>query len=225
MTISCNNVRRRSTAYVDGRLRSSEQSGVAEHLAECEACSSYLEQVAAICSGLNNLSAPAVPASLQTQLKVIASRERASVIESRGSRFQAIWMRWKFRLRELMRPVALPATGGLLSAMLLFGTFVLMIGTTTRIVSYEIPLCGDCGPNLLPLDLRSKLVVLDMTLDSSGRIADYAVSDPSTKFTADLQSQSHLGSITMPSMPTVFAVEQPISGDIQIRFMPLAFRQ
>jgi hypothetical protein len=99
------------------------------------------------------------------------------------------------------------------------------MGTNTRIASYEIPLSvfTDDEPNLLPIDLRSNLIVLNMTLESSGRISDYAVSDPAKKFTTGLQS--HLGSITLPSMPTVFAVAQPISGDIQIRFIPLAFRQ
>lgn len=224
MSISCNHVRRQSTAYVDGRLRSNEQAGVVAHLVECQACSSYFEQMSSIRSALNGLPAPVMPSGLKTRLKVIASRERASVLESRGSRFQAIWARWKFRISEMMRPLALPATGGLLSAVLLFGTFVLMIGTTSQIVSYEIPLCGDNSePSLLPIALRSNQVVLNMTLDGSGRIADYAISDPGTKFTSD--PQSHLGSITLPSVPTVFAVAQPISGDIQIQLIPLAFRQ
>ena len=97
-----------------------------------------------------------------------------------------------------------------------------MIGTTTRMASYEIPLYGDNEPNLVPMDLRSKFV-LSMTLDSRGRIADYALSDPPRSFSAGLQS--HLGSITMPDIPSVFAMEQPISGDIQIRLISLGFRQ
>jgi hypothetical protein len=222
MTISCNNARRNSTAYVDGRLRSSEHAGVSSHLAECGDCTEYFEQLAIIRSVLNGLSAPSIPGRLQTNLRVIASRERATVLESRGSRFRAFWARWKFRFSEMMRPLALPATGGLLSAMLLFGTFVLMIGTTTLIASYEIPLCGDIEPNLVPMDLRSKFV-LSMTLDSNGNIADYALSDPPRNFTAGMQS--HLGSITMPDIPSVFAVEHPVSGDIQIRLIPLGFRQ
>ncbi|MGA8599660.1 MAG: zf-HC2 domain-containing protein [Bryobacteraceae bacterium] len=225
MAISCHNAKRRSTAYVDGRLRSDERTGVAAHLTECEECTSYFEQLTVIRSALKGLSAPPIPGRLQTSLKVIASRERANVLEWKGSRFRAVWERWKFHASELMRPLALPATGGLISALLLFGTFVLTMGTTTRIASYEIPLSAitDDEPNLLPVDLRSNLIVLNMTLDSSGRIGDYAISDPAKKFTAGLQS--HLGSITLPSMPNVFAVAQPISGDIQIRFIPLAFRQ
>jgi hypothetical protein len=62
-----------------------------------------------------------------------------------------------------------------------------------------------------------------MTLNRTGRLGDYALSEPPRDVTADLRS--HLGSITIPDMPTVFALEQPISGDIQIRLMPLGFRQ
>jgi hypothetical protein len=225
MIISCHNAKRQSTAYVDGRLRSDERTGVAAHLTECEECTSYFEQLTVLRAALRNLSAPPIPSRVHTRLRVIASRECANVLEWKGSRIKALWERWKFHASELMRPLALPATGGLISAMILFGTLVLTMGTTSRIVSYEIPLTAvtDDQPNLLPVDLRSGLIVLNMTLDSNGRIGDYAVSDPAKKFTAGLQS--HLGSITLPSVPTVFAVAQPISGDIQIRFTPLAFRQ
>jgi hypothetical protein len=225
MILSCHHAKRQSTAYVDGRLRLDERTGVAAHLTECEECTSYFEQITVLRSTLNDLSAPLMPGRLKTNLRVIASRECASVLEWKGSRFRALWERWKFHASELMRPLALPATGGLVSAMILFGTLVLTLGTTTRIASYEIPLSAvtDDEPNLLPVDLRSNLIVLNMTVNGSGRIGDYAVSDPAKKFTAVLQS--HLGSITLPSMPTVFAVAQPISGDIQIRFTPLAFRQ
>ena len=74
----------------------------------------------------------------------------------------------------------------------------------------------------MPVELGLHTVILTMSLDANGRMADYAVADPACKYSADLQAQS--SNISMPSMPTVFAVAQPISGDIEIKFLPLAFR-
>jgi hypothetical protein len=174
---------------------------------------------------MRQLPAASVPEQLQVSLRVIASRHRAELVRTHGSRLTAIWERWKFRLREAMRPVALPATGGLLSSMLLFGTFILTIGTTKRMVSYEIPLHdGDqLQTTLVPVELRTHSVVLNMSFDSNGRIGDYAVDDPFCKFTAGLQA--HPASISVPEFATVFGVSPRISGDIQIKFSPIAYRQ
>ena len=225
MSINCHEAKRYSAGYIDGRLRSDERSGVAAHLTVCECCSSYFDQVVLVRTAMGQMSQPAVPAQLQTELKVIASRERAEVLRTRGSRWRAVWERWKFSLNDLMRPLALPATGGLLSSVALFGMFVLTFGTTAARSSYDIPLCGvsNSEATLVPVELRSHSVTLNMTFDSSGRIGDYNVADQGGQFTSGLQA--HLASITVPEFSTVFAVAQPVSGDIQIRFVPLALRQ
>jgi len=168
---------------------------------------------------------PAVPAQLQTELKVIASRERAEVLRSHGSRWKVVWERWKFSINELMRPLALPATGGLLSSIALFGLFVLTFGTTAAKSSYDIPLCGVAASEatLVPIELRTQSVTLNMSFDASGRIGDYNIANQSGSYNSGMQT--HLAAITVPEFTTVFAVARPISGDIQIRFVPLALRQ
>jgi hypothetical protein len=224
MSINCHEAKRSSAGYIDGRLRSDERSGVAEHLAGCASCSSYFEQAVLIRTTMGRLSRPAVPAKLQTQLKVIASRERAEVLRSRGSRWHAIWERWKFSLNDLMRPLALPATGGVLSSIALFGLFVLTFGTTAARSSYDIPLCGvsTSEATLVPIELRTQSVTLNMRFDGSGRIGDYNIANQSGSYSG---MQAHLAAITVPQFSTVFAVARPISGDIQIQFVPLALRQ
>jgi hypothetical protein len=225
MSINCHEVKRSSAGYIDGRLRFDERSGVAEHLTTCESCSSYFDQVVLIRTTMGQMSHPAVPAQLQTELKVIASRERAEVLRTRGSRVRVVWERWKFSLNELMRPLALPATGGLLSSIALFGLFVLTFGTTAATSSYDIPLCGmeTSEATLVPIELRTHSVTLNMSFDSSGRIGDYNIANEGGGYNTAVQA--HLAAITVPEFSTVFAVARPISGDIQIQFVPLALRQ
>jgi hypothetical protein len=106
----------------------------------------------------------------------------------------------------------------------LFATFFFTNTTTTPLVGnfVRVAFSTHNHATLIPVELRSHAVFLNMSIDSNGRIGDYAVSDPDCKFSADLAAQQT--NISMPSIPTVFAVAQPISGDIQIKFLPLAFR-
>lgn len=224
MSINCHEAKQYSAGYIDGRLRSNERLGVAEHLTNCESCSAYFDQVGMIRATMGQMPRPAIPAQLQTELRVIASRERAEVLRTRGSRWKAVWERWKFSLNDLMRPVALPATGGVLSTIAFFGLFVLTFGTTAARSSYDIPLCGVTGSDatLVPIELRTQSVTLNMSFDGSGRIADYNIANQNGSYN---NVQAHLAAITVPEFSTVFAVARPISGDIQIQFVPLALRQ
>jgi hypothetical protein len=224
MSFSCQNVKLYSPEYVDGRLLPGDQYLISSHLNECEACTAYFEQVSTLRATVRSLPESAIPQGLQTRLRVLASKEQAELKATHGSRTRAVWDKWRLRLNNLMRPLALPATGGLLSSLVLFGTFILTIGTTTRIASYEVPLNSDkAEANLVPIELRSHTVILTMSFDANGRMADYVMADPTCAYSTDLRAQP--STISMPSMPTVFAVAQPISGDIQIKFLPLAYRQ
>jgi hypothetical protein len=219
--MTCWSVKRRSTDYVDGRLRGSERSRVAAHLAECDTCSQHTEDLASVRSTLRDLRVPVAPPPLRTALLIMASRERKLV---RDSPLARLWNRWKFRLNEMMRPLTIPATGGVLSSLVLFAALAITISTTTRAVTYEVPViyADKVDPNLVPVELRSS-VVLTLSLDDKGRITDYAVRDGSASFVGD-PSRLQYNNIALPEFRTVLAMTQPVSRDISISFTPLVFR-
>jgi hypothetical protein len=206
---------------VDGRLRGSERSRVAAHLAECDPCSQHIEDLASVRSTLRDLRVPVAPPPLRTELLIMASRERK---QFRDSRLARLWNRWKFRLNEMMRPLTIPATGGVLSSLVLFAALAVTISTTTRAVAYEVPVmyADKADPNLVPVELRSS-VVLTLSLDGNGRITDYAVLDGSDSFVGD-PSRLQYNNIALPEFRTVLALTQPVSRDISISFTPLFFR-
>lgn len=219
--MTCWSVKRRSADYVDGRLRGSDRSRVAAHLAECEVCSLEIEELAAVRSTLRDLGQPAPPARLRTELLVIASREHEAASSSRLGR---LWNRWRFRVNEIMRPLTIPATGGLLSSFILFAALAFTISATTRVVAYEVPVlyANTVDANLVPVELRSS-VVLTLSLDDKGRITDYAVQDGSASFVGD-PGRLQQNNIALPEFRTVLAMTQPVSRDISISFTPLVFR-
>jgi len=217
-------MQRRSMDYVDGRLRKSEHSRIEAHLAECQDCSRRVHEIHDVRATLHGLRPVKAPAELRLRLQISASRERKALIETNGSRFLRIWNYWAFRLDELMRPITIPATGGLFSSIVLFGALAFTIGTTTRGVTYEVPVMyaerGDA--NLVPVELRSS-VVLTLSVDSNGRIIDYAVRDKAGSFSGDA-TRLQYNNISVPEIPNALRLAMPTSSDIRISFTPIIFR-
>jgi hypothetical protein len=181
----------------------------------------HVYQIRSMRSSLMGLRGPSVPVALRSKLLVLASKERQILVETDGSRWRRFWNRWKFRLNELTQPFTIPATGGVLSSVLLFSALALTIGTSSRQVGYEVPIMyGErMDANLVPLELRSS-VVLTLSLDGRGRITDYAVRDGSRDFVGDA-TRLQYNNIPMPEFPSVLQLAQPTIGDIQISFIPL----
>jgi Putative zinc-finger len=224
MRLTCIRALRRSTTYLDGRMRGPQRARIAAHLRECDACAGYFEQVAYNRDLLRSTPSPKAPENLTAVLQVIASRERELILNNGGSRLNALLEQWRFRLQGLMRPFALPATGGLISSFVLFATLVLAIGTTARVVSYDVPLSYNpprVEATLVPVELRTQDITVTMSLDHNGKITEYAVADGKASFAGD-SSKLLTPNISLPS---VLGVAEPISGDIQISFRPLGFRQ
>jgi hypothetical protein len=174
---------------------------------------------------LGNLAQPKTPASLRIRLQVIASRERQAMLETNGSRLRRVWNRWRFRMDQIMRPLTIPATGGLLSSLILFGALALTIRTATNGVTYEVPVFNATrvDPNLVPVELRSS-VVLTLSLDGTGRITDYAVRDGSGSFVGDA-TRLQGNNISLPDFPSVLAMAQPTTRDISVSFIPMGFQR
>ncbi len=192
---------------------------------KCDDCRVRVDDIRSVRHSLEKLPRPAAPASLRSKLLVLASKERQFLIESNGSRLLQFWNSWKFRLDQLMRSLTIPATGGVLSSVLLFGALAFTIGTTTRQVAYEIPILytEHMDANLVPLQLRSSLV-MTLSMDGRGHITDYAVHNSSASF-AGSGTQLQYNNITMPEFPGVLALAQPTIGDISIYLRPIVFRQ
>lgn len=220
----CWTARRRSAGYVDGRLRASERSRFEAHVNNCSCCSLRVEQMRSMRSALGSLPEPVPPDELRTALCVTASQERQAILDRRGSRLRRAWNQWRFRLDEVMRPLTIPATGGLLSSLLLFGSFAFTIENSSRMVNYEVPvLYSDrVVANLVPLQLRSA-VMLTLSLDGNGRITDYTVREGSASFVGDV-ARLQYNNISLPEFPSVLALAQPINGDVSILFRPIVFR-
>jgi hypothetical protein len=177
----CYRVRRLLAGYCDDGLSSEERQAVRTHLALCRSCAALSQQYVRGRAALRALPALAPPKHLLTALRILASRESAR--RSSGARFQGSLARWAVRTRlqtqALMRPLALPLAGGLLSAVLLFGLVVPNFFAPHRVShSADVPTMLSTEPSFVgmgPFGFGGDEVVVDLTVDSQGRFVDYSI--------------------------------------------------
>lgn len=142
------------------------------------------------------------PSSLRTALRVHASRERQRPVEGLLS---APLIAWYDRLRLLMHnavwPVALPATGGVFSAVVLLGMWLIPYYPVRASSDLDVP-TGLTANNWTGTATSAALrgtrafgvlgadVVVDVTIDNLGRMIDYRiVSGPNTVQDPDFRSR------------------------------------
>lgn len=222
--MTCFGAKRKSTAYFDTRLRERERARVEDHLRACDPCAGYYEQIRSVRLGLQRLPRPDAPSLLRIRLQILASRERQILTEPSSSRWERAWEAWKFRVNQWMRPLTIPATGGIVSSILLSIVFALSMVTNTRTVAYayDVPLDyqqqdeSSGTATLLPMNLRSSLL-LNMRLDGHGHIQNFMARDSSAQITGhgrDLSSHD----ISLPNFP-----EPAVGGDISILVTPVVY--
>lgn len=200
--MSCQSVQEQISLLLDGLLVETERDGVAAHLRACPACDARFQSMQSMRAALRTLDEAPLPAALALRLQVLASHERLRM-RSRASlaSFVDFWSgRAELLFENMMRPLALPFAGGLLSAMLLFGMLVpnlsfrhnfsddRQLATASapdgRLVE-SLPAPGSPtwlwkgdSPRLESADFVASddETVLELTIDETGRVADYSIS-------------------------------------------------
>ncbi len=177
--MNCNIVRNSLSAHLDGCLPKEERERVALHLARCGGCQLRLEEMARVRAAVRSLPAKPVPAKVTTALRVMASKERARVAARQG---WADFLPSRLRLwvDNLMRPLALPFAGGLVSAVALFALLIPSFAFHP-ITGNDVPFGLSTEPAVksqLPfgfVDNDTADFVVEVVVDGQGRMADFAI--------------------------------------------------
>lgn len=166
--MSCHWAREKLAGYVQDQLRPGETSAVRRHLLSCEVCYEEYEYQARLSSPLRELAAAPPPPAMAT-----AIRWQAFAPPRPG-----FWERWQVHLSNLMRPVALPAAGGLLSALILFGFLMPAVSASRAAhLGQDVPTMLFTGPRFKeasPFPVTEDLLV-EAWIDAQGKITDYRV--------------------------------------------------
>ena len=174
----CHDVHRELSVYLDGRSSAAIGRSIKAHLDACEDCSSRLDQLSSARAAVAGMARMPVPAGLQAALQLLAYREASR--RARRQSWRAALANWadtlRIRLDNVMRPLAIPAAGGVLSAVLLFGSLVPAF-TRTRVfhdvpTAFYTPVAID---DSYPMVFHDTDIIVDLTIDQEGRMIDYAL--------------------------------------------------
>lgn len=179
--MKCHSVERSLSAYLDGLLSGQEGGEVAAHLTRCAPCTTRSQQLQQVRSTLRRMTAPQAPDDLAMQLKVMASRELARRREQLSySSPAAMWVaRCRLCVENLMRPLAIPFAGGLVSTMVLFSILLPAFSPLAVTHPNDIPTVLTTDPTLMSaasFGLGDEEVSVDLTIDEQGRMVNYSVS-------------------------------------------------
>jgi hypothetical protein len=185
--------KRNLAAYIDGELGPLSNWVMRRHLTYSpELFDEYesRESAASLGALLRHLSTVQPPVRLGTRIRLAISHESAP-------RF---WARWKIHLDNLMRPLAVPAAGGVLAAVMSFVTLMGSVGITPRMFAEDVPLAFFdkafvAIPEMsapTPFSVTEETVVLAF-IDGEGWVYDFRVisndgSRPNAKLAAELAS-------------------------------------
>ncbi len=216
----CTEAEDQFSSYLDGTLSGVAMADVREHLEHCRECSQSFAAWRGTVSALSLLGSLKAPATLPVQLRVAVSREKSRTL---GTWLERLLVRWQ----NTMAPLAVQASAGFASAVLLLGTVLLLVGTLAApepAAARDEPIGMALPPRLLytslpdgsnPMAALNGSVVVRVFVDASGRVYDYRV----LSGLADERSRSALANGMMWSFfEPAHVFGQPVRGSVILSF-------
>jgi putative zinc finger protein len=181
--MNCGEAARYLPGYLDGTIQPRHRAGLRQHLFSCGDCRQQLDRYALMANCLAHLDPVLPPRDLALRIRVQASQLNSHWLGN-------CWTRARLCFKNILEPLAVPATGGLLTAL---AVFVLVVQN----ILVGVPM-GGVVPNDLPLNLvqparleslapfpiagivadgrpDSGALVLEATLDARGQVVRYRI--------------------------------------------------
>ncbi len=113
---NCSEIRGHFSDYLDNACSLETRKSIRYHLSFCRACEEQLEQLQSVQEELRSIPRRPVPSDLALRLRIATSKKTSP---------KPVSVRW-LHLENALRPLLIPATGGVLTAIICFG---LMMGS------------------------------------------------------------------------------------------------
>ncbi|HTW24231.1 MAG TPA: zf-HC2 domain-containing protein [Candidatus Baltobacteraceae bacterium] len=184
--MKCQEARKRLPGYLDGAMRAQDNAGLRQHLDSCAECRDHLERYRLLSGYLGHMEPVPAPSDLALKIRMRASRER-----SPWAGLARLWASTLLVFENLLGPLAVPATGGVLTALgvFIFVVHGLLVGVPMNgVVPNDLPLNlvqpaeleslapfpvpGSSGVNG---QLSSQGLLLEATLNAQGEVVDYKI--------------------------------------------------
>jgi len=180
--MTCAEYKKQFSLYLDGQVSGAEMFALTRHMETCPDCTkeyAELRRTQQLLAELRKAKAKA-PADLALRLRLAVSRESA---RARRSRIEGTMVRLSNALNAFM----VPATAGVVSAVLTFGLLLgaFAIPQQLQASSSDVPLMFYTGPQLERSVFGTSLgnmgsigddsVLIEAFVDANGRVQDYRI--------------------------------------------------
>lgn len=184
VSMNCNRARSLLSSYLDGAVSGRQMQAISQHMRECAACETEYVALQRSQRLVSSLAKRPAPPELALRLRVAISQAAA---QRRQHRLQGVLV----RLQNAADAFMIPATAGLVSAVVFFGVLIGFMALPTQLSA-----AGDDVPTLLytpprlqtmPSDAglqspASDPVIVETLVDANGRVQDYRIlSGPADK--------------------------------------------
>jgi len=213
--LSCQFVRSALWDRAGGRLGEVENSKVSKHLLECRECERHRVEVSSLATGLKNLPVRRPPSIVSMRLRVAASRDRSARLLrlDMAARWKESRERARLTFDNLLKPLAVPAAGGILASFLCFGVIVNDLHLDPSFDS-DMPVGlyrAVTIDELSPFCFEGRDVLVQLTIDRDGNVTDFSV--PQEKPSPD--ELREIGNLVLySSFKPARAFGQPVSSKI-----------
>ncbi len=215
--LNCKSVRESLWDFMAETLSGKDRDGVSRHLEGCRDCNLHRAEVRSLRNGFKGLPRKQVSPLLATRLRVIASRERSRQLIRRdlATRLAELGSRARLAFDNLLRPIAVPAAGGVLASLFCFGVIVDTLNVRPDwdndipIGLYSSVILDDVSP----FSVGGKDVMVQLTVDPNGQVSDFTV--PSGDASSD--ELREIGNLVLySSFIPATAFGQRVSGKILV---------
>ncbi len=222
--MNCAEIKKLFSPYLDGRVSGSEMRALTRHLQQCAACSREYAEMQSTQQLLASLGPKQPPADLALKLRVAISREAA---QARHPRFEGVLV----RLQNALNAFMVPATAGLVSAVLFFGLLLgfFALPAELRASSGDVPLMLYTGPQLEQSafgttlgNMDDEAVVVEAHVDANGRIDDYRVLSQPDDAQAVLPQLKNL--LIFTTFHPALSMGRPTSGTAVLSFSKISVK-
>ncbi len=199
--------------HLDGALEVRQSRAVDDHLSSCAKCHSEFTSLKQTRNILSVIGRKQAPADLALKIRLAISREASAV---RVSPFEML----RFRLETALNAFMVPATAGLLSAIVFFGLLIGFFALPS--LNNDVPTMLYTPPELalapfgLSNSISSDSLVLEAYVDANGRVQDYRVLSPGAD--AEMVDQQLKNMLIFAIFRPATSFGRPTSGKVVLSF-------
>ena len=173
--MNCSAAKNVMSSYLDAAITRAEMARVVSHMGSCQACAAEFATLRRTQEAVSSLGRKVAPPDLALKLRLALSRELA---DSRRSRWEMLRFRWNMLFDAFM----VPATGGLLSTIVIFGLLINLLVPAQFAGINDVPTTLYTPPQLQssPFEIaidpaRPDPLIVEAYVGADGRVQDYRI--------------------------------------------------